>query len=331
MPSWYPAPPLACDAPVMAGWTLLLLNSAASRLRDEARRTRVIEAARRAPHLAGSAAEIVTSTDPEQLADAARSAAGDGADRVIVCGGDGTVVAVMAALAGSSVPLVILPGGTANILAGSMGIRGPLARVPELLRDGSLRPFDLGVAGYASGTPAGTEPMGSRTFGVAAGIGFDARVMAATTPGRKHRLGRLSYFASAIPAALSLRNVPCRITVDGRAIETQAAVVLVANAGQLIPGLVRPRFPIRPDDGLLDVFAIRGSNPLTGLRGALAALTGPVTSADPSGPAWRTRAQEARVETDQPEPVEVDGDVVGTGPLTARLAGNQVLVLVPAG
>ncbi len=310
--------------------TLLLLNSAASRLRDPIPRARVIAAVRAAPHLAGSSLDVVTEGDRAALATLARSAVAGGMERIIVCGGDGTVVAVAAALAGSSVPLVILPGGAGNILAGSLGIRGSPERALELLRGARIRRLDLASAGFGEATAEGESAAGSRLFGVAAGIGFDAHVMAATTPNRKHRLGRLSYFAAAVPMALAVRNMPCRITVDGRTVETEAAIVLVANAGQLIPGLVRPRHPIRPDDGLLDVFAIRGSNPLAGVRGVLAALTGPVSRGDPRGPAWRTRARDVRIETDRPEPAEVDGDVVGTGPLTARVLAETAMVLAPS-
>jgi diacylglycerol kinase family enzyme len=155
--------------------------------------------------------------------------------------------------------------------------------------------------------------------------------MAATTADQKRRLGRLSYFVTAVPAGFSLRNVGCRITVDGRTVDTEAAVVLIANAGELVPGLLRPLQPIVPDDGRLDVFAVRTGNPIEGLHGVLAALTRPNTTDDPRGrPAWRTLARDVTVEMEIREPVLVDGDAVGVGPLTAALLPEPALVLVPA-
>lgn len=316
----------------MAAPTLLLLNPAASRLRDPARRARLVAAVQASAHLGGPTAEVVEAADPAELVTAARTGLAAGVERVIVAGGDGTVVAVVAALAGSGVPVAVLPGGTGNILAGSIGIRGPVDRVPDLLRRSRARRIDVGDARWGAGDDAaGTRERArsSRLFGVGAGIGFDARVMAATTADQKRRLGRLSYFAVAVPQGLAIRNAACRLTVDGRVFETEAAVVLVTNCGELVPGRLGPLRPVVPDDGLLDVIVVRAGNPLAGIHGVIAALVRPVSSGGPGGPAWRALAREVHVETAVPEPVQVDGDFVGEGPLTAGLLPDPALILVP--
>jgi diacylglycerol kinase family enzyme len=316
----------------MAAQTILLVNPAASRLRDPARRGRLVAAVHAAPHLGGPSIDVVEAAEPSELVAAARAGLAAGAERIIVAGGDGTVVAVVSALAGSGMPIAVLPGGTGNILAGSVGIRGPMERVPELLRRSRVRSIDVGAARWGAGDDVAAtrgETRSSRLFGVGAGIGFDARVMAATTADQKRRLGRLSYFAVAVPHGLAIRNVACRLTVDGRTFETEAAVVLVVNCGELVPGRLRPLRPIVPDDGLLDVIVVRAGNPLAGIHGVIAALVEPVSSGGPGGPAWRTLAREIRIETAEPEPVQVDGDAVGEGPLTAGLLPVPALILVP--
>jgi diacylglycerol kinase family enzyme len=207
-----------------------------------------------------------------------------------------------------------------------------MERVPELLRRSRVRAIDMGTARWGAGDEA-TAPKGgppsSRLFGVGAGIGFDARVMAATTADQKRRLGRLSYFAVAVPRGLAIRNVACRLTVDGRGFDTEAAVVMVVNCGELVPGRLGPLRPIVPDDGLLDVIVVRAGNPLAGIHGVMAALVKPVSSGGPGGPAWRALAREVRIETEVPEPVQVDGDAVGEGPLTAGVLPVPALILVP--
>jgi diacylglycerol kinase family enzyme len=316
----------------MPGRSLLLLNPAASRLRDPVRRGRLVAAVRAAAHLGGPALEVVEASDPADLVAAAQAGLAANAERIVVAGGDGTVVAVVAALAGSEIPIAVLPGGTGNILAGSVGIRGPMERVPDLLRRSRVRSIDVGTARWGAGDDAAAsrgEARSSRLFGVGAGIGFDARVMAATTADHKRRLGRLSYFAVAVPHGLAIRNVACRLTVDGQTFETEAAVVLVVNCGELVPGRLRPLRPIVPDDGLLDVIVVRAGNPLAGIHGVIAALAKPMSTGGPGGPAWRTLAREVHIETAVPEPVQVDGDAVGEGPLTAGLLPAPALILVP--
>jgi diacylglycerol kinase family enzyme len=108
-------------------------------------------------------------------------------------------------------------------------------------------------------------------------------------------------------------------------------LVLIANAGELLPGLLAPRLPILPDDGLLHVFVLRGG--LVGsVVGALELLAVADPGRTPTGSALRTAGREVSVEidVDPPDPVQVDGDRVGSGRLEARVRPSAVRVLVPA-
>ena len=106
-----------------------------------------------------------------------------------VVGGDGTIRESATALAGTGVPIAIVPAGTGNVFAAALGVpRGTDAAV-RLIEDGSPRPVDIGRAAWGpvvDGVPG--DEAGSHAFVVACGLGFDARVMAAATTEMKRQL-----------------------------------------------------------------------------------------------------------------------------------------------
>ena len=119
----------------------------------------------------------------------AREAAATNCDTVVVCGGDGTVHQVLQGLAGTALALGVIPFGTANALAASMGMSGPAERAALKL-----------LAAEPVRIPAGRihyhDQQGehcARYFLVAAGVGPDARLMAEMDPGLKRRLGYILY------------------------------------------------------------------------------------------------------------------------------------------
>ncbi len=301
----------------------LLVAAGASRLADLGRRDALVAAAAAAIRSrTGSDPEIrVTATAAAGRA-AAREATAAGAPLVVVAGGDGGVRTVATVLAGTGVALGIVPGGTGNLLAAALGIPRSPARAVAALVNARERPIDLGRAWV--GAAAIPVP-----FIVAAGVGFDARVMAATTERRKRSLGIAAYFAAATAVATRIRPFPVRLVVDGVVHETDALEILVANAGELIPGLLRPRLPLIPDDGLLDVLVARGRGAPGGSRAALELLLGRGLHTA-IGP-YAARFAGRRIEVSAPagEPVEVDGDVVGGGVLVAEVMPLAVRILVP--
>jgi diacylglycerol kinase (ATP) len=302
----------------------LLVAAGASHLADPRRRDALVAAAT-------AAIRARTGTDPEVRFTAtaaagqaaAREAAAAGAPLLVVAGGDGSVRSAAAVLAGTDIVLGIVPGGTGNLLAAALGVPRSPARAIAALVTARERPIDVGRAWVGAAvipTP----------FVVAAGVGFDARVMAATTERRKRSLGVGAYFATGTGVAARIRPFAVRLVVDGVVHETDALEVLVANAGELIPGLLRPRLPLVPDDGLLDVLVARGRGVAGGSRAALELLLGRGmhTAIGPFGARFAGR----RVEVGAPagEPVEVDGDVVGGGGFVAEVVPHAIRILVPA-
>jgi diacylglycerol kinase family enzyme len=117
----------------------------------------------------------------------------------------------------------------------------------------SARPkqFDLGRM---------ERPGGAQYFAVACGAGYDARVMAGTLSEHKQRWGMAAYVATTLRLIPDIRSTVHAITIDGVEYEANAAMVLVANCGEVIPPFVRLGPGITPDDGLLDVVVVRANS-----------------------------------------------------------------------
>ncbi len=325
------------------GPTIVIVNPKASRLRNVQRGAAIMAGVDEWVRSATGRAPIVVRVEDAGSIDAAgHDAVRAGAGLVIAVGGDGTVAALTADLAGSGIPLAIVPGGTGNVLATALRIPDSPARAVAGLSDGVRRSIDLGSALLPSATSGGADDhpavdddeagpiaVPSRLFAVAAGVGWDARVMAATAGADKHRLGRLAYWVAALGLLGKMRPSPYLIEVDGDRLELEATVALVANAGELIPGLVRPRLPIVPDDGLLDLLVLRVASVTGGIRGALELLDRTDLGGSPSGAAFRARGRVIRIEAMPAQPRQVDGDGHGAGILEASVRPGALDVIVP--
>ena len=103
-------------------------------------------------------------------------------------------------------------------------------------------------------------------------MGLDARVMAAAEHEWKRRLKFGAYIGAAIREFTRLEPAQFRIVADGETIEIVGHLVLVANAGELVPGRIGPREPIDPTDGRLELIVLGGAGPLEALHGAAALM-----------------------------------------------------------
>lgn len=312
---------------MLDGPVLVVVNPGASRLRDPRRRTRIVadvEAWSRDAN--GQAPITVHVEDAASIGDAGSRAIHEGARLVVAVVGDGTVAGLTATLAGSGISLAIVPAGTGNVLATALGVPDHPGRSVRALGAATRRSIDLGAAVLPG---LGGEPTVETLFAVAAGVGWDARVMAATAGPHKHRLGRLAYWVAALGLLGEMAPQPYAIEVDDERLELEATVALVANAGELVPGLVRPRLPIVPDDGLLDLLVLRVRNLAGGARGALELLGRTELGGSPSGAAYRTRGRRIRIAAEPAQPRQVDGDEYGAGAIEATVRPGALTVLVP--
>ncbi len=231
----------------------------------------------------------------------ARAAVAAGVDLVLVWGGDGTMIGVAAELAGTGVPLAILPGGTGNLLARNLGIPLDLDRAVQVAYTGQSRTIDLLDVDLGRGE--------RRPSAVMCGMGWDAEMMAAPEA-RKRRLGWGAY---AIEGARRVggRPMPLRISVDGgREHRLSGHTVLVANVGMLVAGLVLvPQ--ARADDGLLDVLVVAPSSPADWIRTTAGIITRTGSDSDPSR--IRFRGRQVSIATGHVRKRQIDGDLVSAG------------------
>ncbi len=314
-------PPVTADAPLVA------VNPVASRVHDLERRQRILDEVEQAVLArTGRRPEVHVAGSRRDMRERVGAAVEAGAPLVVAIGGDGTVRDVATILMDRQTSLAIVPAGTANLFAATVGIPRNAERAARSIADARDRPVDLGVATWGTTDGGASEP---RIFVVAAGLGFDALLMAATDAQAKRRLGRYAYFLTGAQMLRHVRGVPVRLESDGDVVETTAIQVLVANGGDLIPGLVGPALPIDPDDGLLDVLMVEGRGLRDGIRGGLEVLLRRRLGPSGSGRSRRLRAERVRVSGPPDQPVEVDGDVVGAGWLEASCRPRALHVLVP--
>lgn len=295
---------------------LLIANPTAART-DEFTRQRVVEYLARE----GWQVEVAVTTAAGDARGMAREGVASGVDAIAVFGGDGTTMQAVAGMVGSRVPLALIPGGTGNVLAGNLRIPSNPIQAARALVSGRPRVIDLGRVAL---------PDGEHFFGVACGAGVDARVMGVTQLADKRRWGIGAYMASTLRVLPTLRSSICTVTVDGTPLEVRAALVLIMNCGEMIPPIVRIRPEINPEDGLLDMVSVAADTPWEGIRGLLRVVfEGRREEIRISPHIQYARGTRFTVTSDDPLPVQFDGDPVGTTPFTAEVVPGALTVMVP--
>ena len=242
----------------------------------------------------------------------AQEAVRSGVDLVLASGGDGTITACVSGVAGSGVPLGVLPCGTGNLLARNLGLPLSLEEALAVALTGSDRRLDVGAAN-------------GRPFVVMAGIGFDAEMLGGADERLKSRVGWAAYVLSALR---HLRERPVRMAVraDGGPPQRRwASGVIVGNVGSL-QGNVRLLPDAVPDDGVLDVAVLAASGWTGWLR-----LAADVLLRRKTGRVAHLTCRELTVQAGRARPWEVDGEVAGTTrQLRVTLEPGCLLVRVPA-
>ena len=247
----------------------------------------------------------------------ARAAVEASADLVLVWGGDGMVQRSADALAGSGVPVALLPAGTANLLASNLGIPARLDAAVTTALHGDRRTLDLGLLS------AGDV---REHFAVMAGAGFDAELVGGADRRAKARLGKLAYFRAGM-SGIRGPVVTARVKVDGRPwYEGPASCVLLGNVGRITGGV--PAFDdADPADGRLEVGVATATGVLQWARTLGRTAFG---RSDASKFVRITRGRRITVKLTEPLPVELDrGARGGARKLTATAAPGALTVCVP--
>jgi len=212
--------------------------------------------ARRALELLGRPAELHLTKSAAEATDIARAAAESGAEAIVAVGGDGTVQEIITGLMGvgtTSVPLAIIPTGSGNDFAKSMGLT---KQTPEtcaaLLKENKPGKIDLIEA----------EGGGGRGVycGNIASVGLDADIVR-YAGGLKEKYGKFAYIAATLHCARTSDMFAMKVTADGNVIEGNFNLTAVCNGSYYGGGYkIAPKSD--PSDGLITLCLIQGLSKL---------------------------------------------------------------------
>jgi diacylglycerol kinase (ATP) len=269
-------------------------------------------------HLQAMGAEVTLTetTAPRHAEELARAADPERVDAVAVAGGDGTINDAVNGLAGSSLPLAILPLGTANVLANEIGLPRSLAALADIAAFGPTAEVWPGEA-LPEGASAG------RRFLIMAGVGFDADVVQHLDLDLKRRAGKLAYVWSILGRLREYRPSSYRADIDGAVV---SGASLVAARAHFYGG----RFVLAPAARLehrlmqVAVFGHAGRGAALGYMAAMG------LGALPRCRSLRIMPGQTVLLTDPAgAPVQLDGDIQLRLPARLRIAATPLRLVRP--
>jgi YegS/Rv2252/BmrU family lipid kinase len=249
----------------------------------------------------------------------AHDAALGGAELVVVCGGDGTVRTVCAELAGTGIPVGVVPAGTGNLLARNLALPLYLNAAVDVALAGQDRAIDIV---RVSGDGLGVD----EHFLVMAGMGFDAAIMEGANEQIKAKVGWLAYVVSGM-RNLMFPAVRVDISIDDEPFTRhRARTIVVGNVGFLQAGL-----PLLPDatidDGRIDVVLV---NPRRFLHWLLVVVRVVGRGRKLDETVNRMTGRKVVIKAAHDTPRQIDGDPVGSGQeLMCECLPGKLLVRVP--
>ena len=269
---------------------------------------------------------MLVSERPGHLGALAARAAENGAELLVVVGGDGSVHEVVNGLLSANragdAELAFLPQGTGKDVVRSLRVPRDLNGALATARDGVVREIDVGVARFTGhdGAPA------AAFFVNFAGAGISGAIAHRANSASKALGGRMSFMWATVTVFARWRTVPMTVRVDGAERNGRMLEVLAMNGDYTAGGMwMAPE--ARPDDGTLDVVVMGDVTKLDFLtafpriyRGTH--LTHPKIEL--------LRGREVDVSAERPLPVVLDGEQPGTTPVRFEVHDQRLRVRVPA-
>jgi diacylglycerol kinase (ATP) len=297
---------------------VLIYNPAAGKFRRNPERT--LQRTTDALNSASLHPRFIPTRKAGHATEIAAEAIRDGADLILVLGGDGTINEVVngmnggmiGGMLGSDVPLGVLPGGTANVLAMELGLGSNLERAIDRLSRCVPKRISLGKI-WQTGQPA-------RHFLMMAGAGFDAQVVVDLSPGLKSKTGKLAYWVAGfsqivkrvgqLETRINGATYPCGFTLAARVRNYGGDLELARGAS-----LLRNEF---------ETVMFEGSNPL---RYAFYMLAVAVKQVQKMPGVHTVRS--TRIELLGDAPIQIDGEYLGRSPATIEIVPDALTILLP--
>jgi len=261
----------------------------------------------------GHTVEVDLTRSLPHAAELARQARSGDYRALVIAGGDGTVRTVAGAMAGSTLPLLIVPTGTENLVAGELGLDGSLETSIRALENGRVRRLDLAIAN-------------ERHFIAVAGIGFDGEVIRRLSYIRAGHITHTDYLWPICRTFWEYRFAPLRVEADGELLCREPALAFVGNISRYAVKL-----EIFPDadcsDGFLDLTVYKCPGRRVLLGHALLTL---LRQSHRVSSVLRRKCRHIRVSADSPRvAVQLDGDPGPSLPLDIRVFPGAARVLTP--
>jgi diacylglycerol kinase (ATP) len=275
----------------------------------------------------GHNVRTIPTSGPGDATQLARRCVDDDAGLIIAAGGDGTINEVLNGMAGSSVPLAILPGGTANVLAMELGIGGRMHHAAKLLPTADAlkmsghgcvaERISLGRLRPAEGPP--------RYFLLMAGVGLDAHLVYNLDPAMKARFGKLSYWIGGF-GYVNRRLEEFDVEVNGQRLRSSFALASrVRNYG----GDLEIACNVCLLEDSFELVLFEGENASTYLKyfaGVLTRQLGRMKGVT----LVRTQQVQFSVSSNSSVYVQVDGEYAGRLPATVEIVPDALTLLVPS-
>ena len=255
-------------------------------------------------HQAGDAIEL------------AKAAAKEGIDALAVYGGDGTLMEAISGLIGSEIPLVILPGGSANVLATELGIPTDLKEACAILSRNPLQTKTIDVGQFDK-----------RYFLIRISLGFEAEVVKGADRQTKNKIGIFAYFLSAVAALKETQKAVYHLRIDGKEYEVQGLACIISNMGNLGFSNISLDKHIDVSDGLLDVVVVRKSN--LSLFKLMVVTLLKRERPDNLELVQHWQGKDVSVSSSLNQAVQCDGEVLEKVPVNIKVIPGAIKVLVP--
>jgi len=253
----------------------------------------------------------------------ARRAADEGAELLVVVGGDGSVNEVVNGIGGrAGIEIAVIPRGTGWDFARSLGLPRKIDRAIEVALSGKTRTIDLGRATYKLW--AGGE--GESLFANVASAGMSGAIAQRANDTSKAFGGKVSYMWATFAVFARWSSNEITVSVDGERRQARMHDVIVAN-GPYLGGGMKIAPDAKPDDGIFDVLLI-GDISKRDL-----VLTMPKIFRGthlPHPKAELLRGAQVSVDAPEPLPIELDGEQPGTTPVRFEIVPQALRVRVPA-
>lgn len=231
-------------------------------------------------------------------------------DLVVLGGGDGTINAAARGLVAAQIPFGIIPLGTANDLARTLGVPEDIEQATDIIANGVERRIDLG------------EVNGIPFFNVAS-IGLSTDLAMQLSSGIKKRFGKLGYLIAAVSAMFRARRFHATLESQAGAVDVRTFQIAVGN-GLYYGGGMAIEQNAKIDDGMLDLYSLELANAWRLALAAPALRTGDHHAV----PGIRAEAgTRFTVRTRRRRPINADGEILAHTPAEFRILPKAIAVM----